>query len=42
MARAIEYPGTDDRVKVLCLSCPEVNCIGCIIRKEGAPSCGRL
>ena len=33
MARAIEYPGTDDRVKVLCLSCPEVNCIGCIQKK---------
>ena len=33
MARAIEYPGTDNRVKVLCLSCPEVNCIGCIQRK---------
>ena len=33
MARAIEYPGTDSRVKVLCLSCPEVNCIGCIQRK---------
>ena len=33
MARAIEYPGADDRVKVLCLTCPEVNCIGCIQRK---------